>query len=56
MYYKPLANDMQIVPVGPKQGVATAFGWKLPSWLVAWYKGSNFNVSYAAGFVTGKTL
>lgn len=54
--YEPLKSDMQIIPVGPGQGVATTFGWKWPSCLVGLYKGRDFNTSYARGFVTGETL
>ena len=52
--YKPLTTkEMQLVPVGPDQGVGAAFGWWLPSMLVKMAKSKTFMFDQALKTVMG---
>ncbi|KAL9625623.1 MAG: hypothetical protein Q9160_000336 [Pyrenula sp. 1 TL-2023] len=51
--FKPMAKDMQMVPIGPGGGVATAFGWRFPNFVVAMAKSKTFMVEKASGYVDG---
>ena len=52
--YKPLTTkEMQLVPVGPDQGVGAAFGWWLPSMLVKMAKSKTFMFDQASKTVMG---
>ena len=52
--YKPLTTkEMQLVPVGPDQGVGAAFGWWLPSMLVKMAKSKTFMFDQAMKTVMG---
>lgn len=52
--YKPLTTkEMQLVPVGPDQGVGAAFGWWLPSMLVKLAKSKTFMFDQAMKTVMG---
>ncbi|KAF3907032.1 hypothetical protein AA313_de0200756 [Arthrobotrys entomopaga] len=41
-------HSMMLVPVGTKKAVATAFGWRFPSWLGWLLKGRDFMIGRAA--------
>jgi NADH dehydrogenase FAD-containing subunit len=51
--YKQIQSDMQVVPVGPKGGVGSIFGWSVPSWIVWLLKSRTFGLEKAAELVTG---
>ena len=52
--YKPLTTkDMQLVPVGPEQGVGAAFGWWLPSMVIKMAKSKTFMFDQAIKTVMG---
>ena len=52
--YKPLTTkDMQLVPVGPDQGVGAAFGWWLPSIMIKMAKSKTFMFDQALKTVMG---
>lgn len=52
--YKPLTTkEMQLVPVGPEQGVGAAFGWWMPSMLVKMAKSKTFMFDQANKTVMG---
>ncbi|KAJ6265076.1 Seprase [Drechslerella dactyloides] len=45
-------NSMMLVPVGRKKAVATAFGWRFPSWLGWLLKGRDFMIGKAGATVS----
>ena len=52
--YKPLTTkEMQLVPVGPDQGVGAAFGWWMPSIMVKMIKSKTFMFDQAMKTVMG---
>ncbi len=51
--FKPPAKDVQLVPIGPKQGVGTAYGWKFPSFVVTRLKSKDFMLGQAVKYVDG---
>ena len=53
IFYKKIQSDMQLVPIGSKQGVGIVFGWKLPSFAVVMAKGKDYMVSNASKMVDG---
>lgn len=44
----------QVVPVGRKTGVGEAFGWQLPSFMIAFVKGRDYMLSMTGDIVDGK--
>ncbi|MCJ1463916.1 hypothetical protein MMC07_002525 [Pseudocyphellaria aurata] len=53
LQYKPM-KDTQIVPIGPKGGVGSIMGWKIPSLMVWAVKSRTFMVEKVPGVITGK--
>ena len=53
IFYKKIQSDTQLVPIGSKQGVGIAFGWKLPSFAVVAAKSKDYLVSFAPKLVDG---
>lgn len=53
--YKEM-KDTSLVPTGPKAGVGQAFGWKLPSMMVAMAKGKTFLLENMVGTVDGSSI
>jgi apoptosis-inducing factor 2 len=53
IFYKKFQGDMQLLPLGSKQGVGVAFGWKLPSFAIVMAKGRDYMVSNAPKLVHG---
>jgi apoptosis-inducing factor 2 len=53
IFYKKFQSDIQIVPIGAKQGVGIGFGWKLPSFAVVIAKGKDFMIRDAPKVVAG---
>jgi len=53
VFYKKIQSDIQFVPIGSKQGVGIAFGWKLPSFAVVMAKSKDYMVSNAPKLVDG---
>ncbi len=51
--YKKFQSDIQLVPIGAKQGVGVGFGWKLPSFLVVMAKSKDYMVGDAPKVVAG---
>ncbi len=52
--YKPITTkEMQLVPVGPEQGVGAAFGWWLPSMVIKMVKSKTFMFDQAMKTVMG---
>jgi apoptosis-inducing factor 2 len=51
--YKKIQSDIQFVPLGPKQGVGVAFGWKVPSFVVVMVKSKDFLIKNAPKIVDG---
>lgn len=44
---------VQLVPIGPEQGVGTAYGWKFPSFVVTMLKSKDYLIGNAIKFVDG---
>ncbi|ERF68208.1 hypothetical protein EPUS_05289 [Endocarpon pusillum Z07020] len=53
VFYKKFESDVQLIPIGPKQGVGVAFGWKMPSFAVVMAKSKDYMVSNAPKLVDG---
>lgn len=53
IFYKKIQSDIQLVPIGSKQGVGVGFGWKLPSFAVVMAKSKDYMVSNAPKLVDG---
>ena len=53
IFYKKVQSDMQLVPIGAKQGVGVVFGWKLPSFAVVMAKSKDYMVGEAPKLVQG---
>ena len=52
--YKPLTTkEMQMIPIGPEQGVGAAFGWWLPSMVIKLVKSKTFMFDQAMKTVMG---
>lgn len=51
--YKPM-KETQIVPIGPKGGVGSIMGWKIPSLMVYMVKARTFMVEKVPGTLHGK--
>ena len=52
--YKPMTTkEMQVVPIGPEQGVGAAFGWWLPSMVVKMVKSKTYMFDQAMKTVMG---
>lgn len=51
--YKKITSDMQLVPVGPKQGVGIIFGFKIPSFMVTQIKSKDFMIANAPKVIDG---
>lgn len=52
--YKKMKGEIQIVPVGSTQGVGTAFGWGLPSFMVKMVKAKDFMIGQAPKLIEGQ--
>jgi hypothetical protein len=53
IFYKKFQSDVQLLPIGAKQGVGVAFGWKLPSFAVVMGKSKDYMVGNAPKLVEG---
>jgi apoptosis-inducing factor 2 len=53
IFYKKVQSDMQLLPIGTKQGVGIVFGWKLPSFAVVMAKSKDYMVGEAPKLVYG---
>lgn len=53
IFYKKIQADMQLVPIGSKQGVGVVLGWRLPSFAVVMAKSKDYMVSNAPKVVNG---
>lgn len=49
-----MKGEIQIVPVGSTQGVGTAFGWGLPSFMVKMVKAKDFMIGQAPKLIEGQ--
>lgn len=47
-------SETQMVPVGPKTGVAAFNGWGMPGFMVAKLKGKDYMLSHMPNFTEGK--
>lgn len=52
LLYKPM-KETQLVPIGPKGGVGSIMGWKIPSLMVWAIKSRTFMVEKVPGAVGG---
>lgn len=53
LQYKPM-KETQLVPIGPKGGVGSIMGWKIPSLMVWMIKSRTFMVEKVPGTVMGQ--
>ncbi|KAL8876318.1 MAG: hypothetical protein Q9192_008888, partial [Flavoplaca navasiana] len=51
--FKQTVTETQLVPVGPKGGVGSAFGWRVPSFVVWVVKSRDFMIGMVEGTVMG---
>ncbi|KAL8722454.1 MAG: hypothetical protein Q9225_001076 [Loekoesia sp. 1 TL-2023] len=51
--FKQTVTETQIVPIGPKGGVGSVFGWRVPSLVVWLIKSRDFMIGMAPGTVAG---
>ncbi|KAL9012790.1 MAG: hypothetical protein Q9173_002465 [Seirophora scorigena] len=51
--FKQTVTETQLVPVGPKGGVGSVFGWRVPSFVVWMLKSRNYMIGMVPGTVTG---
>ena len=57
IFYKKFNNhDLQMVPIGQKDGVMIVKGWRFPTFLVTKIKSKDFTVSYIPQSLEGKGL
>jgi NADH dehydrogenase FAD-containing subunit len=53
-YYSEAQRQMMVVPVGESTGTGHVGGWKLPGFLVWYFKGMDFLVYKAPKFLKGE--
>ncbi|KAI4113470.1 MAG: hypothetical protein LQ345_005556 [Seirophora villosa] len=51
--FKQTVTETQLVPVGPKGGVGSVFGWRVPSFVVWMLKSRNYMIGMVPGTVVG---
>ncbi|KAL8921479.1 MAG: hypothetical protein Q9172_003984 [Xanthocarpia lactea] len=51
--FKQTVTETQLVPIGPSGGVGSAFGWRLPSFVVWMIKSRDYMIGMVPGVVTG---
>lgn len=52
--YTPKDDETQLVPIGPKGGVAAFMGWGMPSFILAQFKGKDYMAGSVSDFTEGK--
>ncbi|KAI4206055.1 MAG: hypothetical protein LQ348_001112 [Seirophora lacunosa] len=51
--FKQTVTETQLVPVGPKGGVGSVFGWRVPSFVIWMLKSRNYMIGMVPGTVVG---